>query len=535
MQTSQTTTTVEISFSENYFLENIQPFLNEWRLKSTRDKLMNWLLSCVWLQDNFPKKGHKYAMGLPVIEIGDKDISTLFRDIHSQTKFRRLVRQYRIARPDGSWVAKNISDKGNPVRCNAWHFMHRDALGKNKVKFAFDPYNATHGIHAVMVDAIAKAEGTVVNDKYVFNGAWAVEDWKAGKLTWDDLKEVYKTALLCKRTAKEVDFRTYDAISLSKKEVRSRCFRSVSDGQTIAEVVDFNAAALACSVVASVPLFKSKKLTGFGKLNDLNDETVLRLASRLHFKSEEDAYKAIWEEARSMDPHSGALPRKWTPSARKTVKNDMTILLNYSTEEIAACRTAYLMNFRRVKTQINKRRQWLLWTALKRVNPTAWTVAQACRMTGQSNLFFLFYTCGEKILIERVQKYLASKGVETTRVHDALWSSDARVKKATKEEQKAWSNKMIANAIFESYGIRNKNDLSVKSCIAANTGTLAGYDKLLKDGCGKVTGARKIVEALATLTEDQKRMLRKAMRVENYYCEESFPATVEPSKWLLVA
>lgn len=527
-----------IEFPKAYW-DRLQGFLAEWRMQSTRDKLTQFFISAIWVQQNTDRRGTKMALCKPVVEVSDRIVSALFSDIRSQTKFRKLVRIHRLVIKDRSWVAGNISAKDNKRKCDGWHFTFAEASDKDcnqTVKLEFDPFNAQYGVHMTMLDEILKSDGIVVNDNFVFKGKMAVDDWKAGKLGLSELKEVYKTALQCRKQGKDAGFRSYDAISLSAKSVRTRYFVDATNGKPVFEAVDFNGAALACSKAAAIKLFGSGALnTGFGDLNQLNDYDLLDMAYKLWKHPERDVYERIWDAARRIDFFSGALPRKWTKSARKTIKQDVTIVLNYSLEELAACRTAYLVNLHGGrKVQHNKRRQWLLWMALKQVEPTAWYVSQACRMTGDQSLFFNFYTLGEKMLISAVRRKLESEGVECTRVHDAVWTSNGRVRQATKEEQKAWSNRWIARTIFpEVSDATNADDLVCR------------YDSYRKGGKGRIVqelydqaGLREdspevlhLIDALAKLSNGQRRILRQSMLETKDYCESSFPENPDPRLW----
>lgn len=528
--------TIHIELPKAYW-DRFQGFLAEWRLQSTRDKLKQFFMSAIWVQQNTDRRGTKMALFKPVVEVSDRIVSALFSDIRSQTKFRKLVRIHRLVVKDRSWVAGNISAKDNRRKCDGWHFTFAESADKDSnqtVRLEFDPFNAKYGMHMTMLDEILRSDGIVVNDNFVFKGKMAIDDWKAGKLEFDDLKEVYKTALQCRKPGKDSGFRSYDAISLSAKSVRTRYFVDAA-GKPVFEAVDFNGAALACSKVAAMVLFHSKALnTGFGDLNRLSDKDLLGMAYDLWKHPERDVYEQLWEAARKIDFFSGALPRKWTKSARKTIKQDVTIVLNYSLEELAACRMAYLVNLHGGrKVQHNKRRQWLLWMALKQVEPTAWYVSQACRMTGDQSLFFNFYTMGEKMLISAVRRKLESEGVECTRVHDAVWTSDERVKRTTKEEQKAWSNRWIARTIFpEVSDATNHDDLRDR------------YDSYRKGGKGCIVQelferaglrgspeARRLRDALAKLTDRQKQILCWSMSHSKDYCESSFPKKPDPKFW----
>lgn len=517
---------VKIEISKSVW-NRLQGFLSDWRRRDTREKLLQWFLSCVWMQERSNARGRKKALDLPVIEMGDNAISALLPKISSQTKFRRLVVEYGLVIKDRSWVAPNISSRDRRRKCDAWHFVTEDPGDNEMVTVSFDPHSAKFGPHMAMIRDIEKADGTVVGDGFVFRGDWIVEDWKAGRLSPEELKMAWMTAKCAGRAAKEDNFRVFDSISIASKKIRSSYFVDISTGRTIHEAIDLNAASLVCAEIAAALVFgNAGSLRDFGDVARTDDSSVVRYAWRLIKGTERDAYREIWDAEHEIDPNSGVLAKNWRDGVRKTTKGDLVMTVNYGMEEIAACRTAYLVNFRGgMRVRHNRRRQWLCNRALKKTRPTAWASVQACRLTGDRGLFYRFFTLGEKMIMSAIREELHRMGIKGHRVHDAIWCS---------EELPEAAGAIAGRAILRAMGLDRFDDDSIRDFFIRHAngnrkdGILAMYRASGIDG----RFVKEIVDELGELTPDQRRILRDAQRNPSDMLETAFPDRVQERLWM---
>lgn len=410
----------KIKISEQWHRRVVVPALNNWKSGAPRQKAASIIYGLLDVQRTCGKQGHKYVAGLPVVSVSRKMLEDFYRDKASRKKFSRWVEATGLVRKDRSWLNASLAKKvGEESRCDTWHVTEPDHPAKRHIVVEYDP---NVGVYGSCRKAIISAEGKAVDGANVFAGKWAIDEQENGHLSLSDFMEVG----LCARNILEgvktasPSCRVYDAFALCKKDLRGRCFVNAMTGRGVKEVFDIpGAATFTAQLAGSVFPFRQK-----GYPINIDCANIRAWAVALHAGKDEDPYERIWKEVFRVDPKTNAYG-EWNKSTRKNLKMDFQCVANCDMDYLAECEKAYTAFFagnRHVAP--NKRRQWLVWMALKTALPSLWALLLVTKYNGTTGAFFRLHTMGEKMVMNMLIKKFANAGFVVHRVHDALWTSD---------------------------------------------------------------------------------------------------------------
>lgn len=403
------------------FYKLLREALPEWKSGSTREKVWSVTLEGAKEQQDSSHKGRKNLFGRPCIPMSSRRLAAVFPDYHSRKKYIQWVTKHGLVVKDRSWVSSSISEKaGQEPYCDSWHFTEPDFKGK-RVKVQFDE---TLGLFGVAIKSIRKAEGHKVKDNVVFSGVWAIDEYNAGKLKLTDLMEVGKTAhILLKGSIKPKgpSCRIFDAFTLCKKDLRSRCFTDSTNGKGAFELCDLPGAATFTAPLAGAVL-------GIGSFQN---KDLHSWAYDLRWSVPKDPYKGFFDSIREVDRKTNVYGEnaKWTKAVRKTMKMDFQCVANCSIDYLIDGKRAYHEFFTDHWVSQNKRRQWVLFHSIRKRNKALWDCIVATKKSGLRDAFYRLHTMGEKMVMGLVIDHLRSRGYTVFRVHDAIWTCDERLAK----------------------------------------------------------------------------------------------------------
>lgn len=392
-----------IRISKKWNDEIFEPALSEWN-KTARSKVKSFVLFLLNEQRESNLEGVKKAAKLPTVEVPTSLFASALKSPKTRVKLRQWIVDSGIAVKDDSWVSTGLSEQlHTPVRCNRWHITESEYSHKKTVEVE---YVVGENIVRMAVERIKDAEGLKVGEQ-TFTGQWAVDEFHAGSLSFSDLVKVGQVAKRAKNGPIVKVNRTYDAVALCPKNLRSKCFNGIK------EVFDISAACTICAPLAASYLGWNVEFDEFKwdewTANLQNGETA-------------DPYKEIWDR---MDKVPGA---KWTESTRKTVKRDLQVVLNGDLDVVYEMNSAYKgyeWDNYDARLYHCRKMQWSVYEAVRRINPDLRMAADRCR--GEKGEFFRLTTKGEKAIMETLVKELNARGIKAHRVHDALWSNDERL------------------------------------------------------------------------------------------------------------
>lgn len=411
-----------ISISIN-FNERLNEALLDWRSGASREKAKSIILGLLQLQRECGKMGQKNAFGQAVVSVSSRMISAFYGDYASQKKFRHWVIQHKLVLKDRSWLNQSLAKALNKeIRCDSWHITETKDGKRIEVQ-----YEENFGLYGIYKRNIEQAQGKAVDAAHHFEGTWAIKDYNSGKLPWSDFIEVGKAAhniLKGKVKSDSPSCRVFDAVSLCKKSLRGRCFVD-AQGKESKEVFDIPGA-----ITTTAPLGFSALL---GKPSTYRDENLHTWAHNLSVGSASDPYKQIWKKIYEIDPNTNAYgTKKWTKAVRKTLKMDIQCVANCDLEYLMKCKKEYHKFFDNLDipdngVYQNKRRQWLVWNAIRKANKPLAEAIMWCKASGVKDAFYRLHTMGEKILMNAIIADLKKMGITVHRVHDAIWTSDERL------------------------------------------------------------------------------------------------------------
>lgn len=522
---------------EQGFAEAVEELLSHYRLKSTREKLRSWIWSKCWEQGRSPITGSKKCLGLPCVEVSRAEIWKLTGScLDGWKKFTSLLTKYMIVKKDSSWVAPNFSSKERKTHPNRWHFNTFPACRHSKtVTLEYDP-EERHTNTGAAIEALLKADGKQVQGAphVVFQGKWAVDDWKAGSLTDEDLGELGKTArMVIANSSKTRLFRTFDALTGCKKEFVHRAFVDVRTGKGLEETFDQTAGQISDGVIAAgfvFGLFRSLKDNGYSILNTIDDTWLIDWAENLHRGNEVKFYERLWKAAQTLTPYTKLWGgTKFTPSTKKAVKDAMMMVCNPKGGWLNADRLAF-ENYARKghpKTKFLKARIWLYHMALKKVCPQAWAAVQVCRMNPNKDSWYALYTYGERAVMAVAKKVCEEMDLPAIRKHDAVYTPNPDMGEEVKRR--------TGLEILKMCGAADGSPLAVcKARMVENKSRLRKGLLKLFQGAGidlqECVGLRERLE----LTPEQKVLLKHAMSHKDDYLAGwmcRFP--VEATDWML--
>ncbi len=417
---------MKIKVSKKWYEERLTPALLQWRAGAAREKAKSIILDLLKVQRECGKQGVKNLFGRPVVSVSSRMVSAWYRDYASQKKFIHWVESTGLVLKDRHWVNLDLAKEiGLEPCCDSWHVTEADFSG-SKIEVRS---NDTHGLFSIYKKAIDKAEGTKVDDAHFFHGRWAVDSYVAGKMSWTNFVEVGKAAhnvIKGEAKTKGPSCRVFDAVSMCKKTLRGRCFTD-ADGNESKEVFDIPAA-----ITFTAPL----ALAAFG-LSGFADKDVCEWATALSTGATKDPYETSFQKALELDPKTNVFGtgKKWTKATRKKVKIDFQVVSNCDLDYMAKCDDAYNGYLDgNYNVSRNKRRQWLIWHAIREANKPFADSIVATKTSGVKDAFYRLHTTGEKMIINVVIKELGKRGIVVHRVHDALWSADKRLTALTDKQ-----------------------------------------------------------------------------------------------------
>ena len=411
----------QIKISEQWHRRVVVPALKKWKPGAPRQKAASIIFGLLDVQRECGKQGHKYVAGRPVVSVSRKMLEDFYRDKASRKKFSRWVEATGLVRKDRSWLNSALAKQmGEESRCDTWHVTEPDHPEKRHIVVEYDPCVGLYGFYR---KAILAAEGKSVDGANVFAGKWAIAEQEKNRLSLSDFMEVGLCARKILEGIKpsgEPSCRVYDAFALCKKDLRGRCFLNAKTGLGVKEVFDIpGAATFTAQLAGSVFQFRNK-----GYPVNIDYAYVRGWATALHAGKDEDPYERMWKEVFRIDPKTNAYG-EWNKSTRKILKMDFQCVANCDMAYLAECEKAYTEFFagnRHVAP--NRRRQWLVWMALKTALPSLWALLLVTKYNGTKGAFFRLHTMGEKMVMNILVKEFASAGFVVHRVHDALWTSD---------------------------------------------------------------------------------------------------------------
>ena len=411
----------------------MQPALLFWRAGSTREKMRSIVLSLLAMQRGKDAlTGSKAIMGLPGVPVSRSFLECILPNDDTLKKFTHWVEDTGLVKKDHSWVSASIAkDAHCEPHCDTWHVTEPDHPGKRDVVEV--EYDEDAGHFGMCKKAIRLAEGTILFGDVAFHGAWAIDEYESGELPWHMLYEVAKIARNVLKEPKVKGCRTFDSITMAKKDLRERCFMD-GNGNGLCEKWDGCGFA---SVTGPLAL-------GVFRDEGYKDTDLVKWAQNLEFGTPIDWYKRLYDAAlKDIDPNTNAfgLHPEWTDSWRKKVKKDINCIENCNLSYVRGTREAYSGFFEDPKhPKPSHRRQFILLKAVKKHYPQLWDAIVRTKESGVKDAYYRLHTMGEKMLIGFVMEKLDKLGFIVFRVHDALWSCDPRL-------NKEWLNRLIGNAI----------------------------------------------------------------------------------------
>jgi hypothetical protein len=276
---------------------------------------------------------------------------------------------------------------------------------------------------------------------------------------------------------------------MCKKDLRSKCFLSQS-GEECAEIFDIPGASTFTSILAAAAL-------GY---TSVTDKDVVRFANHLRNKDEVDPYEQIFNGIKAIDPHTNCY-RKWDKATRKTLKRDFVCAANCDLAYMWACRRSYNAFWdkeARVRAKPNKRRQWLVLKGIQKMNKDLFECVLRTKASECKGAFFRLHTMGEKMIMEALLKALTQAGFCVHRVHDALWTTDPRLKALSKEQM----GKIVGDILFKIFDQKDYADYArsginrLKACITKEE------EEWVKEGmCLSEAGEKDLKTALKTIAK----------------------------------
>ena len=441
----------QIQLSRHFWEGTFQPALLQWKAGKTREKVKSIVLEMLFRQRKEGHCGHKRLINERCIDVPAWMIREMFADSASQVKFTKWVISTGLVIKDRSWVSCTVAKATGMVpRCDSWHIADPDDSERITVDFY-----ESFGLFGVYSKALRQAEGMKVQADE-FHGVWAIEDYEGGKMSWGDFVEVGNCARnLIKGNTKQKgpSFRVYDAFAMCKKDLRRKCFLG-STGRGVEEFSDISGAATFTSTLAAAAL-------GY---TSVTDKDVIRWANHLSWGEPHDPYEQLFNGIKAIDPRTNCY-RKWDKATRKTLKMDFQCIANCDLAYLRDCGRAYRDYFNKKKVNANKRRQWLVWKSIEKVNKPLYDCILRTKASECKGAFFRLHTMGEKMIMEELLKAFNAAGICVHRVHDALWTSDERLLKAGKEQAGKIVGDLILRVFKDCADYERKGINRLKSCI----------------------------------------------------------------------
>lgn len=411
----------KICVSESWYRTVLIPFLDEFKAVSLKRKVCSAVLGMLEHQRTRGELGRKTLYDKYCIPVSKDDLTGLFSKWSTCKKFCHLSVEMGVVRKDGSWVSPSIAKKaGKEPYSNSWHVTEPDTECKRHVEVEYDENLSLVG--ACLKD-IRKAEGFDFNGDR-FSGAWAIDGYIAGKVDWSDLVEVRKCARMLLRGAKpkngEPAFRTFDAFTQCRRDIRSKCFTSKRfPGEHPREVFDLHGSFSFTSVLAAASLM--------GGTLPFRDRDLYEWADNLRDGSPSDPYRWVWSGMLDADPHTNCVGHEWTDDVRDKVKKSVNVALNCDMAMIEKAYNAYHGFFKGERVSKQSRRLWLAFIGIKETNPALWEVMLRSKSAELHNAFYWLGVMGEKMVMDLLVTELEKAGYSVHRVHDAIWTSDPRL------------------------------------------------------------------------------------------------------------
>ena len=445
MDGQRTMNTIEVN--QRWFEERLVPALNEWKKGSPREKAKSVILGLLKLQRECGKTGQKNALGQSVVSVSSRMISAFYRDYASQKKFTHWVTQFGLVLKDRSWLNSGLAKElHRETRCDCWHLTEPTRGKKLEVQ-----YDDNFGLYGIYKRNIQEAQGQAVDEAHHFEGKWALKEYDAGKMPWVDFIEVGKAAhnvLKGQVKSGSPSCRVFDAVSMCKKALRGRCFVDAKRNES-QEVFDIPGA-----ITTTAPL----AFSAMGK-SSYSDKDLHNWAYNLSTGAASDPYKQIWKRIYEIDPNTNAYgeSHKWTKAVRKTLKMDIQCVCNCDLGYLMECKKEYHKFFDSMgipdkdKPFIhqNKRRQWLVWHAIRKANKPLAEAILWCKASGIKDAFYRLHTCGEKILMNAIISDFKKMGITVHRVHDAIWTSDKRLTSLNEIQMQKLIGKMVLKRLSQ--------------------------------------------------------------------------------------
>lgn len=418
-----------------------------WKPGLTREKFLNIILSLLVIQRESKKVGFKNAEGKTSITVSQRNISSWYKDIASQKKFRRVCQEYGIVVKDHSWVTRNFAESLNQEpRSNLWHITDPECLGEViEVELDLDA-----GLFGIYKKEILKAHGSKVNLTDEFSGSWAIDAYDKGEITFSDFIEVGKVAhniLKGQVKSEKPSCRIFDSVSLCKKTLREKVFINSVTKRGMKEVYDIPAA-----ITITAPV----GMTALDKGNFTDDEAFWWADSQEHGILS-DPYELIFKKVLDLDKRDlYQSNRKWNKSARKILKIDLQIVVNCNSEYLKTCQRAYNGEvYLKTNEYFSKVRQWVVWNAIQHTHKGFFEAVKKCKDSGISDAFYRLHTFGEKLIMDYAIGKLKDRGITVHRVHDALWTTDDSLLDKSEVEVEKVIGKIIKVA-FQNKNIKDR-------------------------------------------------------------------------------